>query len=108
MVDGDELTYGALRDQAAQVAGLLSGWGVRAGDRVAVMLPAGIDFLRAWAGVQRLGAVAVLLNPELMGSFLAHPLKDSGAIALIIDDGFVSRLDGLRHDLPTLARVTGS
>ena len=74
---------------------MLAAAGAAAGDRIAVMLPNGLDFLRAWAGIARLSAVAVLLNNELTGSFLAHPLADAAPTILIIDARFLSRLEGL-------------
>src|SRR3546814_2844443 len=62
MVGGGTLSYRELDDAAARVAGMLHDQGVRPGDRVAIMVPSGPDFLRAWAGVGRLGAVAVVLH----------------------------------------------
>ena len=67
MTTGERLTYRELRDDAARVAGMLA---AAAGDRIAVMLPSGLDFLRAWAGIGRLSSTAVILNRELTGSFL--------------------------------------
>jgi crotonobetaine/carnitine-CoA ligase len=105
MVDGDELSFRQVRDQAAQVAGMLAGLGAAAGDRIAIMLPNGLDFVRAWSGVGRLGAVAVLLNTELTGPFLAHPLADSAPRMLIIDAGYLDRLEDIRAGLPPIEQV---
>lgn len=88
MIGGETLCYAAMRDDAAQVAGMLAERGISPGDHVALMLPNGLDFLRAWFGVTRLGAIAVLLNTELTGAFLAHPIVDSSPQALIIDPIF--------------------
>jgi crotonobetaine/carnitine-CoA ligase len=95
MTSGESLTYRELRDQASKIAGMLAAAGAKPGDRIAVMLPSGLDFLRAWAGIGRLSATAVLLNTELTGSFLAHPLADSAPSILIIDASYLPRLDGL-------------
>jgi len=46
MTTGERLTYRELRDDAARVAGMLAAAGASAGDRIAVMLPSGLDFLR--------------------------------------------------------------
>src|SRR3546814_4049982 len=102
MVGGGTLSYRELDDAAARVAGMLHDQGVRPGDRVAIMVPSGPDFLRAWAGVGRLGAVAVVLNCELKGTFLAHPLVDSGARFFVVDPTFVGRLEGLSVALTIL------
>jgi crotonobetaine/carnitine-CoA ligase len=105
VVDGDSLTYGALHDQAAQVAGLLQQLGVQAGDRVAIMLPNGLDIVRAWAGVGRLGAVAVMINTELVGSFLAHPLNDAQPRLLIVHADYLDRLEALGASPPSVEHL---
>lgn len=54
MTTGERSTYRELRDDAAKVAGMLAAAGASTGDRIAFMLPSGLDFLRAWAGIGRL------------------------------------------------------
>jgi fatty-acyl-CoA synthase len=62
---GTELavTYGRLRDDAAQVAGGLRERGVAPGDTVALMLPTGLDFLRAFFGILLARAIPVPIYP---------------------------------------------
>jgi crotonobetaine/carnitine-CoA ligase len=105
MIGGDTLSYAAMQGEAAQVAGMLAGLGIGAGDHVALMLPNGLDFLRAWFGVTRLGAIAVLLNTELTGAFLAHPITDSAPRALIIDPIFYPRFEDIRGHLPEICHI---
>ena len=105
MTTGERLTYRGLRDDAAKVAGLLAGAGASAGDRIAVMLPNGLDFLHAWAGIGRLSATAVVLNSELTGSFLAHPLSDAAPSILIIDARYLTRLKGLEAATTSLRTI---
>lgn len=95
MVTGERLTFRQLRDDAARVAGMLAAAGAGPGDRIALMLPSGLDFLRAWAGIGRLSATAVVLNSELTGAFLAHPLRDAAPSILVVDARLLDRLDGL-------------
>lgn len=105
MVGGDQLTFRQLRDQAAKVAGMLAGLGSAPGDRIAIMLPNGLDFIRAWSGVGRLGAVAVLLNTELTGPFLTYPISDSAPRMLIIHADYLSRLNDISGDLPVIEHI---
>jgi 1-acyl-sn-glycerol-3-phosphate acyltransferase len=65
--DGAEqpISYGRLRDEAASVAGGLLARGVRRGETVALMLPTGLDFLRAFLGILLARAVAVPIYPPL-------------------------------------------
>ncbi len=59
----ERLTYGQLLAEADLLAGGLHELGVRPGDRVALLLGAGLDFVRAFWAVQRLGAASVAFNP---------------------------------------------
>lgn len=73
------LTYAETARQARQVAAHFAALGVEPGDPVAVLLPNGLDFVRVWLGLGRLGALAVLINTGLTSDFLAHQLRDCGA-----------------------------
>jgi 1-acyl-sn-glycerol-3-phosphate acyltransferase len=59
------LTYGRLRDEAAAVAGGLRERGVARGDTVALMLPTGLDFLRAFFGILLARAIPVPIYPPV-------------------------------------------
>lgn len=87
--DGDSLTFLEAAQAADTVAGFLHALGIRPGDRVAIMMENGIDFVRAWLGIGRLGAVAVLLNTEIRGLFLKHQLENSEARIVIANDSLV-------------------
>jgi carnitine-CoA ligase len=95
IVGGETLSYRALRDQAAQVASLLTHLGAVPGDNIAVMLPNGLDIVRAWAGIGRAGCVSIMINAELTKSFLAHPLADSRPKLLIIHADYLTRIESL-------------
>jgi acyl-CoA synthetase (AMP-forming)/AMP-acid ligase II len=59
----ERLTYGSLHAEAGALAGGLSRLGVCRQDRVALFLPAGLDFIRAFFALQRLGAVPCAFDP---------------------------------------------
>lgn len=104
-VEGASLAFGAALEDAERIAGHLSALGVQAGDRVIVMLPNGVDLVRAWLGVGRLGAIAVLLNTELRGRFLEHQLENCGAALAIVDAAFLPVLADAAPQAPALARL---
>lgn len=62
---GQGLSYGALRDSAARAAAVWRERGLRPGDRVAVQLPDGPDWVVAWLGALWAGGVAVGVNPRI-------------------------------------------
>ena len=61
----EALTYRALQEDAERLAGALAGEGVVAGDRVALVLPAGLDLIRLFYAVQRLGAASAIFDPSI-------------------------------------------
>jgi acyl-coenzyme A synthetase/AMP-(fatty) acid ligase/rubrerythrin len=66
LVCGDErLTYGELRERVARAAATWRLRGLARGDRVAVKLPDGIDWVVAYFGVIWAGGVAVGVNPRV-------------------------------------------
>ncbi|RVU22299.1 long-chain fatty acid--CoA ligase [Streptomyces antnestii] len=73
------LTYAELNDESARVAALLRDEGVRAGDRVALVMPNVTRFPVAYYGILRAGAVVVPMNPLLKAREIAFTLRDSGS-----------------------------
>ncbi len=94
------LGWDAVRARASQLAGALVSLGVRPGERVALVLPTGPDFMDAFFGTLLAGAVPVPLYPPVRLGRLpeyhtttARMLQLSGAVALL-SDGRVGRLLG--------------
>lgn len=66
LVCGDQcMSYAELRARVARAAGLWRQFGVGGGDRVAIRLVDGIDWVVAWLGAIWAGAVAVGVNPRI-------------------------------------------
>ncbi len=62
--DGAEtLSYGELQEKATALAGGLARLGVGSGDRVALLLPAGLDFVSVFFALQILRAVPCAFDP---------------------------------------------
>lgn len=102
-LDEETLSFGQAWSDACCVAGFLATLGVKAGERVALMAGNHADFVRAWMGLSRLGAVVVLLNPELHGGLLAHPVRNSGVRWVIADADVLPALAAVAGDAPALA-----
>ncbi len=82
-VGGERLTYRQLWDRAARLAGGLAAGGVDRGDRVAILLPAGVDWVLCFFGIQLAGAVAVPVNTRFAAPEIEYVLADSGADAVL-------------------------
>jgi len=78
-VDNTAMTYRALDDASAQVAGLLHERGLKPGDRIGLMMPNVAEVPVVYYGVLRAGGVVVPMNPLLKEREVAYYLGDSGA-----------------------------
>jgi long-chain acyl-CoA synthetase len=105
---GAELTYEELRDTTDRFAGALQDLGVRAGDRVALVLPNTPGTVIATFAVLRLGAVVVPMNPREVDAELGRQLEDSEAKVAIVLTRLVPRFQALRERIPTLEQVVAS
>jgi crotonobetaine/carnitine-CoA ligase len=105
LVDGPDLSFGQAFEWSGQVASHFHNLGVRSGDSVIVMLPNDLDFVAVWLGLARLGAVAVLLNTELIGAFLEHQIVDSGAGMAVVAEPMLSRVMEISDRVPSLRSI---
>ncbi len=83
---GRELGFGELDDLSERFAALLLQRGVARGDRVAVFMPNCPQFLVAFYGILKLGAVHVPVNPLFKREEVLYELKDSGAQVMVTLD----------------------
>lgn len=84
-------THGEVHALAARAATVLAGHGIGPGDRVVLALPDGIAWVTAFLAVARLGAVAVLVNPELPAADHAFMATDAGAALCVTGPGLEDR-----------------
>src|SRR3954447_9153815 len=82
-VGGARPSFRQLWDRAARVAGGLRADGVGVGDRVAIRLPNGTDWVVAFFGCQLAGAVAVPVNTRFSDAEVEYVVADSGSRVVI-------------------------
>jgi long-chain acyl-CoA synthetase len=94
-----EITYAAWNARARRVAHALSGLGVRAGDRVAVMAHNSIELLEIASGLSKLSAMAVQLNYRLRANEVAYILNDCSAKAVLVGPDLVDVVEQARSSV---------
>ncbi|MEM7466308.1 MAG: long-chain-fatty-acid--CoA ligase [Pseudomonadota bacterium] len=85
---GERLTFEALNNRCNQLANALVADGIQKGDRLAILLMNGSEFIETYFACAKIGAVAVPLNWRLVPDELEFILKDSGAKRLIFGEEF--------------------
>jgi long-chain acyl-CoA synthetase len=79
MLDAQRLSYAALDEMTAKLAGFLRARGVAPGDRIGLMLPNVPEFAVLYYGILRAGAIVVPMNVQFKRREIAFYLGDSGA-----------------------------
>src|SRR5437899_11963045 len=72
LTDAGTLTYGAIQALANQFGHILTEAGVQPEQRVMIALPDGPEFVAALFGTLKIGAVVVMVNPELKPDAIAY------------------------------------
>ena len=84
------ITYRELDEMSLALGAYLQNRGLKAGARVALMMPNVLQYPISTVAVLRAGYAAVNVNPLYTPHELEHQLKDSGAEAIIVLENFAS------------------
>jgi long-chain acyl-CoA synthetase len=98
------ITFAELDRMMDRVATTLQREGLASGDVAAICATPSAEYVMAFFGVLRAGAVVAPLAPSSTPTSLAEQLMDSGAKALFLDAGVAAHLEGTPFD-PAMARV---
>jgi len=80
-----EISYLELEHDACRMANTLQELGVAKGDRVILFIPKSLIFVVAHLALQKLGAIAVPLNPGFKQSEMQYLLGDARARLILLD-----------------------
>ncbi|MFC7449606.1 class I adenylate-forming enzyme family protein [Rhodococcus daqingensis] len=90
-------TFGEIDDWTSRLAQrLVSEDRVRAGDRVAIMLPNVVQWPIAWLAILKAGGVAVPVNSSYQRADLEFVLRDSGARVMFTDADHIPLVEEVR------------
>lgn len=111
---GRTLTYSQVDDISSRFAAALLALGVKRGDRVAVFSPNTPQFVAAYYGILKAGAVVVPCSPLYKARELERQIQDSGAKVVVAANDVVkgndlfSALEGCRGSLDIAHVITAS
>ena len=83
---GERVSFARLQDLSERFGGALNGLGVKKGDKVMIYISNCIQWVIAFLGIQKIGAVIVPVSPIYTSHELDYMIKDSGAETIICLD----------------------
>ncbi|MGQ9677344.1 MAG: long-chain-fatty-acid--CoA ligase [Chloroflexota bacterium] len=93
---GGKLSYPQLNELANRFANALLGLGVKKGDRVAIHLPNCPQFVIAYFGAMKIGAIVHPVNPLYVEREIEQQLNDSGAETIVTLTRFYPLIRGVQ------------
>jgi len=93
------LSFREFNARVNRLANVLSGLGVRKGDKVATILPNCLSLLETYWAVAKIGAVVVPLSPLLREKTLASLIQDSDTGTIIASPDFAAPLASVKQEL---------
>jgi acyl-coenzyme A synthetase/AMP-(fatty) acid ligase len=87
-----ELTYGRLQENVNRVANAFSEMGVKEGDRIALYLRNGPEFLYCWFGLNKIGAAMVPVNTAFRREETTFVVNDSGSRGIVAEADVMENL----------------
>lgn len=103
--EGETTSFADLDTAVSRTARALRDLGVRPGDRVAVLMRNRPEYLQAWLGIVRLGAIFVPVIADNRPAEVDHVLVHSGSVALVVADDLRAPLGDVRGRCPELRHV---
>ncbi|MFG1920424.1 AMP-binding protein [Cryptosporangium sp. NPDC048952] len=95
-------TVAESHERSLRFAAGLTSLGLKRQNPVALLTDNSLDAVHAWTGASLGNFVEVPINSAYKGGFLTHVLNDSGAEVLVVEDGYVDRIERIADDLTAL------
>ena len=97
------MTWSQWNRRACRLANALTGLGLAAGERVAVLAYNCVEWAEIYLAGAKAGLVIVPINFRLVAREIAYIVGDCGAAAMIVQDELAGALEELGSDLPVPA-----
>ena len=98
--EGKPLSFAEVNRRVNKTANALTSLGVTNGERVAVMLPNGVDFPIVWFALAKVGAIIVPVNINYHDHDLTYTLDDSQVGYFVVHKNYLEQWERVRAHLP--------
>jgi benzoate-CoA ligase family protein len=100
------VTYGQLAENVNRCGNSFARLDIRPEERVVLLAPDGLEFIYAFFGAIKIGAVPVPVNTQWTTADYRYVLDDSRARVVVVDESLLRRLHAIpQADLPHLRHV---
>lgn len=103
--DKRQFTYREFEAAVMRTASMLASHGVSKGDVVSLLLPNSVEYVIAYFACWQLGALAGPINSLLKSQEIAYVISNSEARALLIHSEFLTLVESVRNEVPTLQAI---
>lgn len=103
--EGRNYSYAEVNRITDRVAAGLAALGVKKGDHVAILMENCPEFIFAWFGLAKIGAIEAPFNPFHKGKLLEYLINYSDAEILVISSSFIEEIAAIQDSLTTVKRV---
>jgi len=97
-----EITWGVFEEKANRCANLLLSRGIKKGDKVAILLMNGLEWLPIYFGILKTGALAVPVNYRFTSSEIKYCLELADVDALVFGPEFIGRMEEIYDSIPNV------
>jgi len=105
LFEDQKITWGHIDKVSNQVASGLRNLGIMKGDKVILMMQNHPEFIYAWFGTSKLGAIEVPVNIAYKSDLLSYIINNSDSKLIFIDASLLDRLAMIRDRLPKLEKI---
>ncbi|MCL4558924.1 MAG: long-chain-fatty-acid--CoA ligase [Deltaproteobacteria bacterium] len=98
-------TYGDLDDISNRIGNGLLSLGIKKGDRVTLLIPNRPEFIYAWFGLMKIGAVMVPINVQFKPEEVKYIVNNSEAGMVITTGTSQGALTGIKDEMPLLKHI---
>ncbi|MBW1672369.1 MAG: AMP-binding protein [Deltaproteobacteria bacterium] len=103
--EDQKITWVQIDRVSNQIAFALRNFGIIKGDKVILMMQNHPEFIYAWFGITKLGAVEVPVNIAYKGDLLSYIIDNSDSKLIFIDASLLDRLAMIRDSLEKIERI---
>lgn len=95
-----EMTWSEFDIKANRVSNFLLSRGIKKGDKIAILLMNGIEWLPIYFGILKTGALAVPLNYRYTADEIKYCLEKSDSIGIFFGPEFIGRIEDIESRIP--------